>query len=108
VLPYRLRSRDELDRVVAGASAAAGDPGAVRALVADTRGGQQLGGAVAAAERHGGPGCRRGRRRGDRGWRAAVGDARGSAARGSRHRPGVLALARAAIPALLRQQPFGL
>jgi len=52
--PTRLGSRDELDRVVAGASAAAGDPGAVRALVADARDGQQLAGAVAAAERHGG------------------------------------------------------
>jgi NAD(P)-dependent dehydrogenase (short-subunit alcohol dehydrogenase family) len=52
VLPYRLGSRDELDRVVAEASAIASDPGAVRAVVADARDGQQPAGAVAAAEQH--------------------------------------------------------
>jgi SDR family mycofactocin-dependent oxidoreductase len=49
-LPYSLGSRDELDKVV-GVASAAGDPGAVRAHVADVRDDGQLAGAVAAAER---------------------------------------------------------
>src|SRR5262249_21433326 len=50
-LPYRLGTRDELDRVVAEAGAAAGNPAAVRGLVADVRDGEQLTGAVGLAER---------------------------------------------------------
>ncbi len=104
-LPYRLGRRDELDQVVAGASAAAGDPGAVRALAADVRDGSQMAAAVADAERHWG------------GLDAAVAAA-GVIAGGAplwempaeQQRAvldtdlgGVLALARAAIPALLRR-----
>lgn len=103
-LPYRLGRRDELDRVVAEASAA-GDPGAVRALAADARDGDEMAGAVAAAERHWG------------GLDAAVAVA-GVIAGGvplwemppGQQRAvldtdlgGVFALARAAIPALLRR-----
>jgi SDR family mycofactocin-dependent oxidoreductase len=49
-LPYRLGSREELDRVVSQAAASAGDPGAVRAFTADTRDREQVAQAVAAAE----------------------------------------------------------
>jgi SDR family mycofactocin-dependent oxidoreductase len=105
VPPYRLGSRDELDRVVAEASVIASDPGAVRAVVADARDGQQLAGAVAAAEQHWG------------GLDAAVAVA-GVIAGGvplwempedqqrvvlDSDLGGVFALARAAIPALLRR-----
>src|SRR5215469_5484498 len=50
-LPYRLGTREELDHVVAEASAAA-DPAAVRAMEADTRDPERLAAAVADAERH--------------------------------------------------------
>ena len=104
-LPYQLGRRDELDRVAAEAAAVAGDPGAVRVLAADARDGQQMAGAVAAAEQHWG------------GLDAAVAVA-GVIAGGvplwempeEQQRTvidtdlgGVLALARAAIPALLRR-----
>ena len=102
-LPYALGRRDELDRVVSEASA--GQPGAVRALVADVRDVGQLAGAVAAAERTWG------------GLDAAVAAA-GVMAGGAplwempagQERAvldidlgGVLSLARVAIPALLRR-----
>src|SRR5690242_17706291 len=48
-LPYPLGTRDELDRVAADA---AGGPGAVRALAADTRDGAAMAAAVAQAQRH--------------------------------------------------------
>jgi SDR family mycofactocin-dependent oxidoreductase len=104
-LPYQLGRRDELDRVAAEAAAVAGDPGAVRVLAADARDGQQMAGAVAAAEQHWG------------GLDAAVAVA-GVIAGGvplwempeeqqgaviDTDLGGVLALARAAIPALLRR-----
>ena len=104
-LPYQLGRRDELDRVAAEAAAVAGDPDAVRVLAADARDGQQMAGAVAAAEQHWG------------GLDAAVAVA-GVIAGGvplwempeEQQRTvidtdlgGVLALARAAIPALLRR-----
>jgi SDR family mycofactocin-dependent oxidoreductase len=104
-LPYPLGTREELDRVAAEAAAAAGDPGAVRALAADARDGGALAEAVAAAERSWG------------GLDAAVAVA-GVIAGGvplwemplAQQRAvldtdlgGVLALARAAIPALLRR-----
>jgi SDR family mycofactocin-dependent oxidoreductase len=50
-LPYRLGSRPELDRVVAEASSKAADPGAVLAVEADTRSFEQLASVVADAER---------------------------------------------------------
>jgi SDR family mycofactocin-dependent oxidoreductase len=50
-LPYPLGTRDELDQVAADAAAAAGDPGAVRALAADTRDAAAMAGAVALAQR---------------------------------------------------------
>jgi SDR family mycofactocin-dependent oxidoreductase len=50
-LPYRLGSPDELDQVVAAARAAAGDPEAVHALVADVCHGDQMIEAVGRAER---------------------------------------------------------
>jgi SDR family mycofactocin-dependent oxidoreductase len=102
-LPYPLASRDELDNVVAEASAAG--PGAALAQVADVRDEAQLGGAVAAARRQWG------------GLDAAVAVA-GVIAGGvplwdtpaAQQRAvlevnlgGVLALARTAIPALLRR-----
>jgi SDR family mycofactocin-dependent oxidoreductase len=102
-LPYRLGRRDELDRVVAEASAR--DPGTVRALVADARDSDEMAGAVEAAERYWG------------GLDAAVAVA-GVIAGGvplwemppGQQRAvldtdlgGVFALARAAIPALLRR-----
>ena len=105
VLPYRLGRRDELDRVVAEASAAAGNPAAVRALAADARDCEQLAAAVAAAEQQWG------------GLDAAVAAA-GVIAGGvplwempveqqsavlDTNLGGVFALARAAIPALLRR-----
>ncbi len=104
-LPYPLGTREELDRVATAAAAAAGDPGAVRALAADARDGDALAEAVAAAERSWG------------GLDAAVAVA-GVIAGGvplwemplAQQRAvldtdlgGVLALARAAIPALLRR-----
>jgi len=104
-LPYRLGTRDELDQVVAQACGAAGDRGAVRAFPADVRDGGQLAGAVAAAEREWG------------GLDAAIAAA-GVIAGGvplwempaEQQRAvldtdlgGVLGLARAAIPALLRR-----
>lgn len=104
-LPYRLGSREDLDRVVAQAAAGARDPGAVRALAADTRDPEQVAEAVAAAERTWG------------GLDAAIAAA-GVIAGGvplwevpaqqeqaviDTDLGGVLALARAAIPALLRR-----
>jgi len=104
-LSYPLGTRDELDQVVAEASAAAGDPGAARAFAGDVRDGGQLAEAVAAAEREWG------------GLDAAVAAA-GVMAGGTplwempaeQERAvldidlgGVLGLARAAIPALLRR-----
>ncbi|HLX50792.1 MAG TPA: mycofactocin-coupled SDR family oxidoreductase [Streptosporangiaceae bacterium] len=104
-LPYPLASRDELDQVVAGARAAAGDPGAVHPMVADARDCDQLEAAVALAGHHWG------------GLDAALAVA-GVIAGGvplwempaDQQRAvidtdlgGVLALARAAIPALLRR-----
>jgi SDR family mycofactocin-dependent oxidoreductase len=102
-LPYRLGSRDELDNVVAGASA--DGPGAVAAFVADARDEAALAAAVAAAETRWG------------GLDAAVAVA-GVIAGGvplwempaSQQRAvldtdlgGVINLARAAVPALLRR-----
>jgi SDR family mycofactocin-dependent oxidoreductase len=102
-LPYPLASRDELDTVVAEASAAG--PGAALAQVADVRDGGQLAAAVAAAQRQWG------------GLDAAVAVA-GVIAGGvalwdmpaAQQRAvldvdlgGVLGLARTAIPALLRR-----
>jgi SDR family mycofactocin-dependent oxidoreductase len=104
-LPYPLGTRDELDQVVAQAADAAGDSGAARAFPADVRDRGQLAEAVAAAEREWG------------GLDAAVAAA-GVMAGGtplwemptSQERAvldidlgGVLGLARAAIPALLRR-----
>jgi SDR family mycofactocin-dependent oxidoreductase len=104
-LPYPLASRAELDRVLRDAAAAAGDPGAVRAAVADVRDHEQLAAEVAAAERTWG------------GLDAAIAVA-GVIAGGvplwempaDQQRAvldvnlgGVLGLARAAIPALLRR-----
>jgi SDR family mycofactocin-dependent oxidoreductase len=103
-LPYLLGSRSELDQVVAGASAEAGDPAAVRALAADVRDVVAMAAAVKEAERLWG------------GLDAAVAVA-GVIAGGplwempfeqmeavlDTNLGGVLALARAAIPALLRR-----
>jgi SDR family mycofactocin-dependent oxidoreductase len=104
-LPYRLARRDELDRVVSEARTAAGDPAAVRGLVADVRHSDDLAGAVELAERSWG------------GLDAAVAVA-GVIAGGvplwempadqeravlDTNLGGVLGLARAAIPALLRR-----
>jgi SDR family mycofactocin-dependent oxidoreductase len=104
-LPYPLGTRAELDRVAAEASAAAGDPGVVRALAADARDAPAMAEAVAEAERRWG------------GLDAAVAVA-GVIAGGvplwempaeqqqavlDTDLGGVLALARAAIPALLRR-----
>jgi len=104
-LPYLLGSRSQLDQVVAGASAAAGDPAAVRALAADVRDVVAMAAAVKEAERLWG------------GLDAAVAVA-GVIAGGvplwempfeqmeavlDTNLGGVLALARAAIPALLRR-----
>jgi SDR family mycofactocin-dependent oxidoreductase len=104
-LPYPLASRADLDRVVGEARAAAGDPGAAAAAVADVRDDDQLAAAVAAAERTWG------------GLDAAIAAA-GVIAGGvplwemppAQQRAvldtdlgGVLGLARAAIPALLRR-----
>ncbi len=104
-LPYRVGSGDELDRVVKEACAAAGDTEAVRGLVADVRDWAQLAGAVGLAERTWG------------GLDAAVAVAGVIAGGvpfwempGDQQRAvldtdlgGVLNLARAAIPALLRR-----
>jgi len=104
-LPYSLARRDDLDRVVAEATAAAGGASAVRAMAADVRDASQMAAAVAEAERHWG------------GLDAAVAAA-GVIAGGvpfwempeDQQRAvldtdlgGVLSLARAAIPALLRR-----
>ncbi len=104
-LPYRLGSRDGLERVVSEARAAAGDSEAVRGLVVDVRCREQLVEAVGVAERSWG------------GLDAAVAVA-GVIAGGvplwempeeqqrvvlDTDLGGVLALARAAIPALLRR-----
>ncbi len=104
-LPYRLGSREELDAVVKEAAAVAGDSGAVQALAVDVRDTAQLAAAVATAERLWG------------GLDAAVAAA-GVIAGGlplwelpvSQERAvldvdlgGVLGLARAAVPALLRR-----
>jgi SDR family mycofactocin-dependent oxidoreductase len=104
-LPYPLASRADLDEVVRDASAAAGDPGAVRAAVADVRDDEQLAAAVAAAEQAWG------------GLDAAIAAA-GVIAGGvplwempaaqqnavlDINLGGVLGLARAAVPALLRR-----
>jgi SDR family mycofactocin-dependent oxidoreductase len=104
-LPYPLGRRDELDQVVSAASALAGGDGAVQGLVADVRDTGQLAAAVEAAERSWG------------GLDAAVAAA-GVMAGGTplwempadQERAvldidlgGVLGLARAAIPALLRR-----
>ena len=104
-LPYQLGRRDELDRVVSDACALAGAEGAVQGLVADVRDVGQLAGAVEAAERSWG------------GLDAAVAAA-GVMAGGmplwempaDQERAvldidlgGVLGLARAAVPVLLRR-----
>jgi SDR family mycofactocin-dependent oxidoreductase len=104
-LPYRLGSPDELDQVVAGARAAAGDPEAVHGLVADVCHPDQMIEAVGLAERVWG------------GLDAAVAAA-GVIAGGvplwempadqqravlDTNLGGVINLARAAIPALLRR-----
>jgi SDR family mycofactocin-dependent oxidoreductase len=104
-LPYRLGRQDELDRVVSEARGAAGDPDAVRGLAADARREDQLAEAVSVAERAWG------------GLDAAVAVA-GVIAGGvplwempaealdaviGTDLGGVLSLARAAIPALLRR-----
>ena len=104
-LPYRLGSGEELDAVVKEAAALAPEPGAVRALAVDVRDPGQLAEAVAAAERMWG------------GLDAAIAVA-GVIAGGvplwelpaSQERAvldvdlgGVLGLARAAVPALLRR-----
>lgn len=104
-LPYRLSSREDLDRVVSEAAAKARDPGAVRAFVADTRDHEQVAGAIAAAEQAWG------------GLDAAIAAA-GVIAGGvplwempaeqeqaviDVDLGGVLTLARAAVPALLRR-----
>lgn len=104
-LPYRLGSREDLDRVVSEAAARASDPGAVRAFAADTRDPEQVARAVAAAERTWG------------GLDAAIAaagviaggvplwemPARQERAVIDTDLGGVLTLARAAIPALLRR-----
>ncbi len=104
-LPYPLGTRAELDRVAAEAAAAAGGPGPVVAMTADVRDPAAMTGAVAAAERRWG------------GLDAAIAAA-GVIAGGvplwempeDQQRAvldtdlgGVLALARAAVPALLRR-----
>jgi SDR family mycofactocin-dependent oxidoreductase len=104
-LPYRLGSHEELDRVVSQATAQAGRPGAVRGLAVDIRDREQVAEAVDVAERTWG------------GLDAAIAAA-GVIAGGEPlwqvpadqeqavidvDLGGVLALARAAIPALLRR-----
>jgi SDR family mycofactocin-dependent oxidoreductase len=104
-LPYPLARQDDLDRVVAEATAAAGGASAARAFAADVRDASQMAAAVAEAERHWG------------GLDAAVAAA-GVIAGGvplwempeAQQRAvldtdlgGVISLARAAIPALLRR-----
>ncbi|HWG60230.1 MAG TPA: mycofactocin-coupled SDR family oxidoreductase [Streptosporangiaceae bacterium] len=104
-LPYRLATRADLDRVVREALAAAAEPDAVRPCVADTRDAAALAAAVAEAEQRWG------------GLDAALGvagviaggvplwemPAEQEAAVLSTDLGGVLALARATIPALLRR-----
>jgi SDR family mycofactocin-dependent oxidoreductase len=104
-LPYPLARQDDLDRVVDEATAAAGGASAARAFAADVRDASQMAAAVAEAERHWG------------GLDAAVAAA-GVIAGGvplwempeAQQRAvldtdlgGVISLARAAIPALLRR-----
>jgi SDR family mycofactocin-dependent oxidoreductase len=104
-LPYPLARQDDLDRVVAEATAAAGGASVARAFAADVRDASQMAAAVAEAERHWG------------GLDAAVAAA-GVIAGGvplwempeAQQRAvldtdlgGVISLARAAIPALLRR-----
>jgi SDR family mycofactocin-dependent oxidoreductase len=104
-LAYRLGTRDELDRVAAQAREAAGGSGSVQAMAADVRDGGQLAEAVAIAERRWG------------GLDAAVAVA-GVIAGGvplwampageldavlDTDLRGVINLARAAVPALLRR-----
>jgi SDR family mycofactocin-dependent oxidoreductase len=104
-LPYPLARQDDLDRVVAEATAAAGGASAARAFAADVRDAGQMAAAVAEAERHWG------------GLDAAVAAA-GVIAGGvplwempeAQQRAvldtdlgGVISLARTAIPALLRR-----
>ena len=104
-LPYRLGTRDQLDRLVSETGAMAGDPGAVRALQADVREPEQLAAAVAMAERSWGgldaavaaAGVIAG---GVPLWEVPAGQERAVLATDL---GGVLALARAAIPALLRR-----
>jgi SDR family mycofactocin-dependent oxidoreductase len=104
-LPYRLGTREELDQVVAEAAAAGGGAGTVAAMAADVRDQAAMAGAVAAAERRWG------------GLDAALAVA-GVIAGGvplwqlpevaeravlDTDLGGVLSLARAAVPALLRR-----
>ena len=104
-LPYRLGTREELDWVVAEAAAAGGGPGTAAAMAADARDPAAMAGAVAEAERRWG------------GLDAALAVA-GVIAGGvplwqlpedaeravlDTDLGGVLALARAAVPALLRR-----
>jgi SDR family mycofactocin-dependent oxidoreductase len=104
-LPYRLATRDDLDRAVIDAATAARDPDAVHGLVADVREAAAMAEAVAEAERRWG------------GLDAAIAvagviaggvplwemDPRQQQAVIDIDLGGVLALARAAIPALLRR-----
>jgi len=104
-LPYRLGRRDELDQVVSEACATAGDPGAVRGLAADVRHFDQLARAVSLAERAWGgldaaiaaAGVIAG---GVPAWEVAADQERAVL---DVDLGGVLALARAAVPALLRR-----
>jgi SDR family mycofactocin-dependent oxidoreductase len=106
-LPYRLGSREELDRVVAEACAKAAGPAAVRAVAADTRDPERLAEAVAEAERCWGgldtaiaaAGVIAG---GVPLWEMSAGQLDAVLDTDLR---GVVNLARAAIPALLRRPP---
>ncbi|HEY2577173.1 MAG TPA: mycofactocin-coupled SDR family oxidoreductase [Streptosporangiaceae bacterium] len=104
-LPYCLASRDELDQVATLGCAVAGDPGAVHPMVADVRDDGQLAAAVALAEQRWGgldaalavAGVIAG---GVPLWEMPAGQQRAVI---DTDLGGVLALARAAIPALLRR-----
>jgi SDR family mycofactocin-dependent oxidoreductase len=104
-VPYRLGSREELDRVVAEAAARAGDPGAVQALAADVRDGEQLGAAVEAAEQRWGGLDAAVAVAGVIGGGVPLWDVPGDQERAviDIDLGGVLGLARAAVPALLRR-----